>query len=454
MKTNDFIISVPKYLITILRKWRILLLTGIIFAFLCGGYKGMKKYQENNSSDYIASQQEDYADAKEEYKTGKGINEVTIEDANKKIVSLNEYIKESIMMKIDSYNANVAIAGISYQAEGQASIDNQDVVDSVLGDGLQLLQSDALYSYVAEKTGLSIQEKYLQEIIKPTVNYDANRLDISVYYTDAEDAGTILDSVVEYLQNTQMTSCNGVDVHMITSDYSNTVVINKDFHDAQNRVYLQLETLKTMREKYNVEASEPAAPDFSNSNVVKTAVKWGICGFLGGALLSFFVLTMIYLLNGKLKNENDIDGSLEIPIVGVVRKMKKHKILKFVDCWIDTLEQRLYGSDDLAMQIFYLNILLDKCEDANSKIMVTSTLDMDVIQEGFAAFLNHTGKDTMKWSTGERLISNLTTAQETAQCDAVVLIEKIGISRYKDLIKQKKMLEAMDKKIIGCVCIE
>ncbi|MDD3337952.1 MAG: hypothetical protein PHS82_03750 [Lachnospiraceae bacterium] len=454
MNTNDFAISIPKYFIELLKKWRIFILSGLIFAVLLGGYKSVKKYQEINSADYKEKQQESYMDAMEEYNASQGVNELTKEQTSQKLETLNEYIKDSVLMKLDPYSVYVASTDISFQAEGAASIDNMTVVDSFLGDCAKLLQEDAMYAYINEKTGLSVEEKYMQELIKNVVDYSGNVITVSVYYTTGEDAEIILDAIISYLQENQKEIYNGVSVSSVVSEYGSTVTINKEFQDLQNKVYSQIDSLQTMNTKYDVEVSKPAEPDFSNSGVIKAGIKWSVFGFIGGVLLIMFISTLVYLLNGKLKNAKDINNTLGIPVIGVARGQKQHKCFKFVDRWIELLEQRIYGSEDLAMQVFQFNVLLREYASGVQKIMITSTLGNDIIREGQTGFLDHVEKGSIEWDQGGNLISDINTADHAINCDAIILVEKIGASQYMDLIKEKQMLEKMKVNILGCICVE
>lgn len=454
MNTNDFTISIPKYFIELLKKWRIIILSGLIFAVLLGGYKSVKKYQEINSADYKEKQQESYMDAMDEYNASQGVNELTQEQTSQKMETLNEYIKDSVLMKLDPYGVNVASADISFQAEGAASIDHMTVVDSFLGDCAKLLQEDAMYAYIKEQTGLAVEGKYMQELIKTAVDYSGNVITVSVYYTTGEDAKIILDAILSFLQENQKESYNGVSVRTDVSEYGSTVTINKEFQDLQNKVYSQIDSLETMKTKYDVEVSKPAEPDFSNRGVMKTGIKWAVLGFMGGALLILFMGTLAYLLNGKLKNAKDINNTLGIPVIGVARGHKQHKWFHFVDHWIELLEQRIYGSEDLAMQVFQFNVLLREYSPGIQRIMITSTLGNDIIREGQTAFFDHVDKGSIEWVQGGNLISDIKTADDAINCDAIILVEKIGASQYMDLIKEKQMLEKMKVNILGCVCVE
>ena len=71
-----------------------------------------------------------------------------------------------------------------------------------------------------------------------------------------------------------------------------------------------------------------------------SAVKFAIVGMIGGAGLVCLIFCMSYVMGGKLQDTSNFQQKFGMPLLGVIRKKEtKKKLFRFVDRWVNRLEE-------------------------------------------------------------------------------------------------------------------
>ena len=56
--------------------------------------------------------------------------------------------------------------------------------------------------------------------------------------------------------------------------------------------------------------------------------------------------------------------------------------------------------------------------------------------------------------SGGNLLESLTAIEALPKCDAVLLVERCGVSRYSQINAQMQAIQGVNKQLLGCVVLE
>ena len=97
-------IDLKALIIAVLRKWRILFVTAILFAVLLGGFKGLTGFLKLQDPEYVQEQTNAVNEEKAQYETQKEMYETQLRNLEAEVRTLNDYREKSLYMNIDPYN--------------------------------------------------------------------------------------------------------------------------------------------------------------------------------------------------------------------------------------------------------------------------------------------------------------------------------------------------------------
>ena len=121
-------VSLPRLLLLTLRRWRLMLLTGLVLAILLAGMKVVREYRNRGVSNVA---HEEYLAAMEIYNASVDAYTTAIERFQTKIDAKQKYFNESLLMQIDPHNECVSTASFVVRTPG---LENADRVSSEAGE--------------------------------------------------------------------------------------------------------------------------------------------------------------------------------------------------------------------------------------------------------------------------------------------------------------------------------
>ena len=294
-------IDLKDLLFYILRRWRSVLLAGLVFCVLLGAYKAVRSAglpQEKRASQKIR----DYELELAQYELEKASCEQEIQGYSELLEHQKEYMEKSVLMQTDPYYKPVASADIfvkldSSEWEGLPANLGIDPTDSIIKAYTSNIWSTLNWEPIETLT--DSEKIYLEELLNVYVDYDSNTFTIWVIYSDGSTAKEILDIVLEQVLDRQTDITASAGLHTVTvRNRSTTYTIDNFLAESQKdniaaitdyeRSILDLQ----MEMKALKEPGKPFDIGF---------VKYPAAGFALGTFLMVFFHAGAYLLGGRIR---------------------------------------------------------------------------------------------------------------------------------------------------------
>lgn len=341
-KTEDMEIDILELLKSLGKKWWKIILCALFFGMLFGiyGYENDRKQQEALTE----GQTEKEIELTEE-------EQQRVEDAaalESEIEGLKEYLENSVLMQIDPFHKYKAV--MLYSIEQAEWTELQKISESYLSF---LLNGEAAEELIKSDKDLDLNKNSLDELIS------AYQRSYSQSYQIVLDYGTnenVLDAGVFYVEITgkdaEMAEQLALDMQNVLKEYSYTVQkmagkhrlvllsegikdmldgsLQTQQHDKRALLTTSLASLKTMTDAFNEaqmavyqkavgrdEGAEDEKETESKEDV-RLSIKYILCGFLFGGLLSCCVYVYAYLAKDTLKSVQEVKRRYSFPLYGSI----------------------------------------------------------------------------------------------------------------------------------------
>ena len=450
-------IDLNDLLFFILHKWRIVLLMALILSVLAGGYKLGKGLLEQHNENYITSVEKQYKTDKRDFEQNKDTLESSIKNLTGVIQYAEEYQANSILQKIDPYNKWVASADVfvkmeDIQQENGISVYESDPADSVLKAYESAVKKGIEIQNLSKKRGLDL--KYLKELIRVIPDYQSNMLTITATDTDEEGAQEILDVILKSMKDKYPDVQQSLGGHsIIVMNQNLSTKADTDLAETQK---IKIENLTSMRqslddtEKKLEELKEPEAPaTLSSKGLLKSGIKFGVLGGVAGGFLTCFFEGVLFCLNNKVYNSNELRTRFGIKILGsFIRKREKRIFSKF-DSLLDKLEGIEYIADTTVYERIAANIGI--YTEKNQLILLTGTAkeaDINRITSDLKERL-----PDLRFETAGDMNKYPETLTKLPKVDGIILVESTGLSKYNMIHNELETIESIKKNVIGCIIL-
>lgn len=482
---------------TLLHKYRQLLAAALACAVIFGAAAGIRtarsgSVSEEAEEDYAAAMTE-YLEKKESYEAAKDQYDADIE-ANEKsqsavvqaIQNAQKYAEDSVLNNLNPYNVWTARADLyvstGYQIQPGMSYQNPDHTTSVLSayasalGGGKTVQQDELgfvpvsgtsvpLKEIAQK--LSVEERYLQELVTVETDPDASLLRVTVLGRDEQMAADILDAVLEYVETLRPAITESVGEHTIATIAKNSsCTVSLELRDIQNsnaatlvNLQSQINTLQQNRTKLddNFTAAtetwdETSKPVLPAAHVSSSVGKYGVLGLLLGIVLVCGVGTLQFLMQGKVYSGRELNQTTGLPLLGTLASERTKKAGK-LDAALNKMEGRPDGSGDEEMIRLMAVTVRSRAPEADS-ILVTGDLPAEQLNALAIALQNTDALRAQTVKAAGSILQNAATVPQVTDTDAIVLAADCTCSRYADVKDQTERIRRLGKNILGCIVFE
>lgn len=437
----------------ILKKWRSVLFIGVVMAVLMGGGKFSQEALKYQDKHYMAELQETYNTEIKNYNVTKEGYERNIETLTQNIDYEEVYEKNSVLFQLDPYNKWVAKMDLFIKMDEENGIITMvDPADSLLKAYSSILSSESSLKEASKEN--DIQSRYLRELVNIEQDFNGNMITISVTYKDGEGAQKILDNILEVITARQPELESSLGSHrVILINGETSMVADEGLADSQNERVDSLSKMQTSLEDAQSvldELKEPQIPtELSFKGVLKSSVKFAVLGaVLGGFLTAFFWCT-VYVINPKLRSAEEFKSRFEVKILGEFSQERKAKKKLGIDSWLQKLEgDKFFSREDVFKRIVAnISIYMEK----EQIMLLTGTVELELLSSIEAEIKNSFPGVIIEVRAD--MNRNAETVTMLPTVDAVILVEKCGASRYKDIEKELETINSLNKKIIGCIIL-
>lgn len=479
---NDEIeIDLKDLMFTIFKKWRSVILFGLLIGCLAGGYKFISGVSALRDSVSRQADADDYDLALQEYTASKDFYKIQIKELNEEIDRYNDYCKQSILMNIDPYkvykNESTFYINTGYEVMPNALNPSIDPTLAVMDAYASAVNSGNIYDEIQKKIGRDVDARYIKELVHVDENYSSGILTVTTIGDSQKLADDIMKYLVEVLNNSTSDISTKVHPHTITQVSENSYSTvdkniytdfteNQDIADASSvndyvqNIKTQIASIKEASDKLEA----PVDNTVSRHSVLKNAVKFALIGIIGGVFVLAFIYAICYVINGRITTEELIESRLRVNVLGAARKIVKRRSLSRMDELLMKLEGTdhevlVTGPEYTAMQekevrhlydISAANIaaLLHAAPEIRTLALI-GTISDDKIADLLHGIDAQLAQYTVK--AAGNIIKNAHAIKTLQDADAAVIVEQKDISRYDNMQREIAMVNSLGKKLVGVI---
>lgn len=440
-------INLKSMIFSALYRWKLILAVAIALALLLGGGTFLSAFRANSDT----AQQDQHRTEDTMYNAEKISLEKSIDSLSKGIEAQEAYLEDSILMQLDYHSVHQAKTELylstPYQIMPGMSYQNTDKAEHIAALYVSTLSDSALLSNIAAQ--IQTETKYLEEVID--IKAENSIITVTVNWTNSEEASKVMDALLAYAESSHDHITQAVGEHTLAVVLKTVdVVMDRSVQDQQKQELTRLNDDKlALTEKVTAlnSLSAPSAPKTSAKDIASTAVKWAVLGgFLGAALVAF-CCCFGYIFSDKVHSGSDVSTRCGVRILG---EMSCGKKADPITRYLRRAEGRVISEADEIPAL--LQETLRQYANGASNILVTGDIKPQLV-ETYTAHLQQ-GLSDIQLTAGGSLLKDAAAMRSFKQCDAVILLEKSGVSRYNTICSEAVRINDLNKPLIGCIIVE
>lgn len=451
-------IDLKDLIFDVLKKWRFIIVTALVFSALLGGYKYVKELINHRDAKFVAEAREEYETSLDRYEQSKKGYERDIENLTASIAYQEAYKENSVFLKIDPYNEGVASADIFIRMpeepqENGLIVTTVDPADSLVQAYASAVQQGGFLADRAKKKKIDLV--YLRELIKVTTDYNSNMFHIDVTYTNERDAERLLDEIIDNVEGMYPDIQGKLGAHSLeVVNQSTSVVTDQVLADYQQKKVKELSDANKNLTDTETALKALTAPEIptalSKKAILKSGIKYGVLGGGLGAFLSAFGVCVIFLMNGKLNSDEDLKQRFGIKLLAGFSEVRRKRAFSGIDnCLI-----RLEGKDDLADDGVFDMIAanMETLADKEQPVLFTGTVSEEALK-GLTAKLQERLPGWKLEFAGD-INRNPAALRKIPEYSEIVLVEARKVSKYREIEKEIETVFNMKKNFTGYIVLD
>lgn len=466
----------------IARKFKTVLLWGVVFMLVMGGYRGFKNVSTKNDEAAVSAEQEDYEKSLALYDAQKAAYEEEIENIYSQLNSEKEYQENSILMSIDPFNEYrdtvTYYVYTDYQIMPGMDYQNVDPASSILAAYATAAENIDMNSEIIQNMNVEITSRDLQELISVSCDRNADNntsakaetgttsaeasatikvpketrvLTITTIGNTQELADQLMNYVKEQISSQKDTITAEIGEHELRLIHeSSGITVDQDL---QEELALHSDTIVTLQENLaslqeSLDALEkPEAPSAGSwKYVIANTLKYAALGFLIGAVLAALFIGIAFVNKDLCSEDDELTERYGIPVLGSIAS---HEPRGAFERWSDRIRgiQRNATAED--QQYALIMEYLRNLKNQPGSIAVVSDMDGEKARKIVGHLKEHVGTINLVYS------GNTATDAEAMHSmneqDTVLLLTDRDSSTRKNVTKILKSCTNCGKKICGAV---
>ena len=473
MESRERYISVSGLLRRLLAKWRVMLLTGILFALLAAGYKVSKTMKSSSEKAGLTEEQQLLVDS----------YNAELDAVEENLLRKNRYLEQSILVRINPAAAGRATVNLSVRTEEMDREGESGAVSagSIMGapgtsPNLSTLHTvspgyrravQILAEYVnravwgTDWTGLEeelgTQGTYLNELISVDGEDDSiASVRLKVLYPDKEGAGRILSYVLQQLEEdyAEVEAIYG-EHELVKGSQVVSTAVEKPLNTWMKDRLQEINDLSTQRDNFKkyMGTSQLLTEEtggVSMRSLIKPGIKYGIVGFAGGLILFVLIYALRLILSDLVLTGREVNRQYNLKKLAVVPA----KETRGADALVEKIDGNYMSSHErnVSIRIAAENIRKAAGESGDfCKVALIGEPAKDILEDLLSALGTESGIELVTLSGLNRDPEAL---KKLDQCDGVVLVIRSMKTKYTDISDAIGTIEAYKKQILGSIVID
>ncbi|MCI8951069.1 MAG: hypothetical protein HFG49_13700 [Lachnospiraceae bacterium] len=409
-----------------------------IFILICAVAFAVLGIQQASKVQVLTEEQQeeidDFNEKIKEYDTTIADVEESLKLANQQIEELQKYMDQSIYMKLDSQN--IQVASVQYGLQTEANTGN-------ILNALNLYINEGGLKEALSEEWNDLAVETWREIISTSIT--ANLLNITIVHYDEEQLKKITELVKTRIQEQvpQIASVQGnftlkeidtafytkADVGILNSQNNNR---NNLKNYISNRSDLENKKISQQNNKKSyIEKNEPEVLEAKTVNPKIQMATYMVVGILFGIMLPALVFILQYILGNRIRSKEDLQHA-NLNVVGSLRDGKQYE---------PALERSMMDVELLAKQQGLTGIFLNALEEDD----ITKQTALD-----YAEAIKKAGFQT---ETGFRVYEDAEQLKKMIESKGCLLLAQVGKTTYSQLEQQIQLCQRFQVKLLGCIVI-
>ena len=445
----------------IARKFKTVLLWGVVFMLVIGGYRCYQNVSALKDEDTIAAEQADYENNLALYNAQKAAYEAQIDNIYDQLNNEKEYQEHSVLMSIDPYNEYrdtiTYYVYTDYQIMPGMDYQNVDPALSIIAAYAAAAENVDLDSEILKNMNVEITARDLQELISVDCDRNANIetatrvMTITTIGNTQELADQLMSYVKEQINNQTDTITTQIGAHELrVIDETSAVVMDQDLQYVltgyNNTIVTLQENLASAQESLNA-LEEPEAPTGgSRKYAVLNTLKYAMIGFLIGVLLAALFIGIAFVNKDLCSEEDELTVRYGIPVLGsIVSPGKQNAFEKWSDQIRGIHRNSVAEEQQYALIAEYLHQLKNKSDN----IAIVSDMDAEQARKIVEHLKEYVSPINLVYS------GNTTNDAEAMRSmndqDAVLLLTDRNYSTRRNVVNILKNCSNCGKEICGAI---
>lgn len=478
-------IDILDLLYRILLKWRLVLGIALLCCVLTGG---LQVYKNHNQVKALEQKTDVNSEMILQNMTVAETNAVKdAVDISMNIDDLKQYMSDSLYMNLNPYHENVVTLCYTVSPiEGGTQCNNQ-LLQLLNAYSLHINGLSSLDGYDSEEdlTNLfectsKVKDMNMQSVnnINISTEQDVQPSDTLIIYVKgsskemAEELSKALQKDLDAYKAQMDKNIGQHELHLVSEE--STTLYDQDlesllaqeqtklttyntnlgnymtkFSDVQKSAYTQL-----LNEKKGLVDETQKDETVRTISLTDNLVKAVVVGFLIGFILVCGLITLRYLTNGLLKQTSDLMNTYNVFVQGdfsILHALtnSKNKIDKRIIGLKNTEHISLENMEDRTVE----NIKLTINREGLEQVIVTSSFWLDEEDETFVHSLMERVDSGTKLTFLNDFLGNVQALEAGAQAGGIVLVEKMGNTRFQRMDKLMELCREHGIRILGVVVL-
>ena len=449
----------------LLRRWNIILITGIVCALIAGAYCYLdivKSINAENQEQQSAYEEElsKYERKQRNYEEKLRIADRNLEEMQNTLKRKQAYLENSIYLNLDSTKVAKSMSSWIVRLNDDEWVNYHEGMEDPVDQIVRFYAADSLNALVDWESVAAVvgeSSDYMKELAILSSDADANKVSLTVSYKDEAGAEKIRDELKKQLSAGWNRNKDVLPGHSMELVMENTYTTPDNSVMNSRKAAVDEITLytKEMRaaiistedaDKYIKTIEEPEKPK-AKSTKKKELLKYGILGAIAGAFLVVVVLSAYYILSGVLHTGEELTSNYGMELFADIpgEAIGKRNI---ADGIIDMIsgKKALPEKEYLKRCALRIETLTDSQE-----VYVTGTLpeeDLSKVVDKLGLILNE--KELIKIDNVVISSDNLSKIHKDSD---VLINEKKNNSKSKDIEAETSLIRKQGGRILGAIVI-
>lgn len=453
-------VTLAELLAAVIREWKKVVVTALVFALLLGGFQTYRQISQSKAPENAPEAIETrYQDAMKAYDIQRENLEISLQDKQNELESEQEYIDNSLLMKLDPYNEYVTYIQLAISDLDESAFQQvfrlQDtpidyLISKIQNQYLAVWNILDLADSLPLANGPKAESKYLQEVVTLECT-EGSLLKITGYGTSAIESERLADAAYNCLLEHQEAVADGSYPHRFSVVNKTTKsIVNLPLRDSQKSHFTSVETLTTDIENLQKQLDALSEPKreagFSVVEIVKSVIKYMILGLAAGVFLACFCIFVLVIFSSRTASSFQLERLLSAPYLGAGQ----------VPGRMGRLANRLVGErtwQDSEQAVSYVTEQVKSLLPAGSKILILTTLPENRAGKGISALQPAMTAAGYPVHAVYDAAHNPKAAEEILQYEQILLAETVKYSSLIDVKSVQDQIRLYKRELAGFVMV-